>query len=53
MSVLDLVFKRMAMMSTLQEKFNQQNETFFGNNSRLGVLQSGRGGFPRGKGGLM
>ena len=54
MSVLDLAFKRMAMLSTLQEKFNQQNATFFGNNkSVLGVLQSGRGGLPRGRGGLM
>ena len=42
------------MLSTLQNQFNQQNETFFGNNkSVLGVLQSGRGGLPRGRGGLM
>ena len=53
MSVLDLAFKRMAMMSTLQNQFNQHNATFFGNNSRLGVLQSGRGGLPRGRGGLI
>ena len=54
MSVLDLAFKRMAMMSTLQNQFNQQNATFFGNNkSVLGVLQSGRGGLPRGRSGLM
>ena len=44
MSVLDLAFKRMAMTSPLQNQFNQQSATFFGNNSRLGVLQSGRGG---------
>ena len=54
MSVLDLAFKRMAMLSTLQEKFDQQNATFFGNNkSVLGVLQSGSGGLPRGRGELM
>ena len=53
MSVLDLAFKRMAMLSTLQNQFNQQNATFFGNNKRLGVLQSGKGGLPRGRGGLM
>ena len=54
MSVLDLAFKRMAMMSTLQEKFNQRNATFFGNNkSVLGVFQSGRRGLPRDRGGLM
>ena len=53
MSVLDLAFKRMAMISTLQNQFNQQNATFFGNNKNLGVLQSGRGGLPRGRGGLM
>ncbi len=53
MSVLDLAFKRMAMMSTLQNQFNVQNKTFFGNNTKLGVLQSGRGGLPRGRGGLI
>lgn len=53
MSVLDLAFKRMAMMSTLKNEFNQQNATFFGNNNRLGVLQSGTGGLSRGRGGLM
>ena len=53
MSVLDLAFKRIAMMPTLQEQFNKQNLIFFGNNkSVLGVLQSGRGGLPRGRGGL-
>jgi hypothetical protein len=54
MSVLDLAFKRMAMMNTLQEQFTQKNSIFFGNNkSVLGVLQSGRGGLPRGRGGLI
>ena len=53
MSVLDLAFKRMAMMSTLQNQFNVQNKDFFGNNKTLGVLQSGRGGLPRGRGGLI
>jgi hypothetical protein len=52
MSVLDLAFKRMAMMSTLQNQFNAQNKAFFGNNKNLGVLQRGRG-LPRGRGGLM
>jgi hypothetical protein len=28
MSVLDLAFKRMAMLSTLQNQINQQNATF-------------------------
>ena len=53
MSVLDLAFKQMEMMSMLQEQFNSQNKFFFGNNKNLGVLQSGRGGLPRGRGGLM
>lgn len=53
MSVLDLAFRRMAMMSTLQNQFNEQNKSFFGNNTKLGVLQSGRGGLPRGRGGLI
>lgn len=53
MSVLDLAFKRMAMLSTLQNQYNAQNKNFFGNNKNLGVLQSGRGGLPRDRGGLM
>ena len=53
MNLLDLAFKRMAMMSTLQEQFNDKNATFFGNNkSVLGVLKSG-GELPRSRGGLM
>ena len=52
MSVLDLAFKKMAMISTLQEQFSTKNSTLFGNNKTLGVLQSGRGGLPRGRDGL-
>jgi hypothetical protein len=43
----------MNMMSQLQNQFNEQNKNFFGNNKKLGVLQSGRGGLPTGRGGLM
>ena len=54
MSLLDLAFKRMAMMSPLQEHSNQKNAIFFENNkSVLGVLQSGRDGLLRGRCGLM
>ena len=50
MSVLDMAFKRMHMLSTLQKQFDSNNSSFFGNSTHVGVLQKGAGGLPRGGG---